>query len=226
MKTIKIQELRDLVAGKLGLTCKAEDFGNFREFIDDIYSQFGLRWKTLDDQAYYWHNANMCDRHIEGDTSFIKLAYEDMEKALKLKEADAECYDESFEDAFSNPYGIQTEKTYISYVDCEGVSIKKMLEELQVPAKKYNGEFSVKIGELGNDECYCNLRMIWKVTADRIEPNDCYIEVEDDGHGRLMDALYWICTCFWCDTFEDFENLNVELHYYTSDKAEGLACEE
>ena len=59
-----------------------------------------------------------------------------------IKEADAECYDESFEDAFSNPYGIQTEKTYISYVDCEGVSIKKMLEELQVLAKKYNGELS------------------------------------------------------------------------------------
>ncbi len=226
MKTIKIKELRDLVADKLGLTCKAETFAEFREFINDVYSQFGLRWKTLDDQAYYWHNANMCDRNIDTTASLLKLGYEEANKVLGLKDAEFYATGSDYYEECDTPYAIQTERGAVNYVDMEGVSISKMLAVWQELCKKFVGECVVRIGELGNDECYCDVHMEWKVSADKIEPQACFLKVEDDGAGRLMDAIYWLCTCYDCDTFAEFEKLGVELRYETRDKAEGLACEE
>ncbi len=226
MKTITIYELRDLVAEKLGLTCKAETFEEFRKFIDDVYSQFGLRWETLDDQAYYWHNASMCDRNIDTTSALLKVGYEEANKALGLKDAEFYATDSDDYEDFEAPYAIQAEKASVNYVDNEGISISKMIAVWQELCKKYGGECVVRIGEIGNDEYYCNVHMEWKVSADKIEPQGCFVQVVDDGAGRLMDAIYWLCECYGFDTFAEFEKFGVELRYETRDKAEGLACEE
>ena len=220
MKTVTIQELRDLVAAKLGIACKADNFQDFKAFIDEIYSQFGLRWETLDDQAYRWHEINVSEWCIYGKTGFIQSAYREMDEKLGLENAEAECYDDSFGEPFTDPYAIRTDTTCVTYCESQGVSVAEMLAVLQKAAEKYNGEFIAEVGESGKGEGYCDLHLSWKVLPDKIEADHCYIEIKDDGYARLMDALYWLCECFFFDSFADFEKLNVELRYEVCEKDE------
>ena len=219
MKNISIYELRDLVAAKAGVSCRAENFKDLKAFIEEIYSQFDLDWKCLDDQAYYSHNANCHDRHITGQVSLIKSAYGEMDELLSLTDNDVDFVVET-EDSVEDIGSLAEARTgnlEVSYVDGNGISIMKTATILQEISKKYNGTVTLNIGELGKEEGYCDLHLMWKILADKIESDDCYLEIKDDGGAKLMDALYWLCDCFFCDSFEDFEKLGVALRYFVEE---------
>ena len=217
MKDISIYELRDLVAAKVGISCRAENFQDLKAFIEEIYSQFDLDWECLDDQAYYSHNATCHDRHITGKVSLIKSAYGEMDGSLSLTDGDADFVVET-EDSVEEIGSLseaQTGNLEVSYVDGDGISVLKTASILREIVKKYNENevVTLNIGELGKEEGYCDLHLAWKIFADKIESDDCYLEIKDDGGAKLMDALYWLCDCFFGDSFEDFEKLGVALRY-------------
>lgn len=226
MKQITIYELRDLVAEKVGLNCKAENFKDFKEFIDDIYSQFGLRWESIDEQAYRWHNSNIADRNVCGNTELMKSVFTEADSFLHLTEGDADFIGDFGEnepcETVSSIDDVTAEKTWINYVDEQGISLMQTLEFWQKICEKHSGLFKIEVGELGALEGYCELKLEWDVTANKMEPIGCFLEIEDDGGAKLMDSLYWLCECFNSDTFADFEKLGVELRYFVSNEAEGL----
>ena len=217
MKNISIYELRDIVAAKAGISCRAENFKDLKAFIEEIYSQFDLDWKCLDDQAYYSHNANCHDRHITGQVSLIKSAYEEMDELLSLTDNDVDFVVET-EDSVEDIGSLAEARTgnlEVSYVDGNGISVLKTASILREIVKKHNENevVTLNIGELGKEEGYCDLHLTWKISADKIESDDSYLEIKDDGGAKLMDALFWLCDCFFGDSCEDFEKLGVALRY-------------
>ena len=216
MKKINAKELVNIVAGKLDLEVDCKNFKEFRTFINDVYTQFTNRWASLDDQAYYWHDVNVPERIVLIPTEVLQKVFKDADEKFNLEDAELYNADGDYDvEPETDLNNIEGEMVEMNYVDSEGTSIEDFLNFWCDVSKQYNCEIKVYIGNCDGNS-YCNHDMKWTITADGINAENSYFEIEDDTAEKLMDALYWLTENFIDDTFEAFEKMGVELRYVES----------
>lgn len=235
MKKINAKELVSIMANKLGLEVEINNFKEFKNFIEEIYSQFVTKWDSLDSQAYYWHDVNSAERIFTIPTKVLQAVYEEANAKFNIAENDGEFYDNDEEErirkqlangeidedtaadmfmkSYDNPFDIEGAITTVNYVDCGATSAEEFLNYWHAVCKKFGCEMEVLMGTA--DNCaYCNHLLQWKISANGIKSQNSFFEIPDDNEREVMDALYWLCENFYVDTFEGFEKLGVELRYY------------
>ncbi len=213
MKTIKINQLKDMVAEKFKLTCDAQNFIEFKSFVDELYSQFGLRWNTLDDMVYYTMDTTVSDYGVTIPTEALKMVFAKADEMFSITDANSGCEfygDENYDVIYDTPYEITQTTTYFNF--CGYCEVSKFLQFWLDVSKQYNVEIKVEVGSAVKD-VYSGFNLVWSVTSQGITAQNCYFEINDDNGEELMYSLYWLMQSFIDDTFEQFEQLGVELRY-------------
>lgn len=215
MKKITVNELANIMAGKLDLDVQVDNFEDFKTFLEDIYTQFVTDWPTLDDQAYRHHQVNYPERIVEIPTKVLLAVYEEANKLFALEGEDNFC------DVVNNTYGdtphsIEGPVAIINYADEVDTSMQEFLLYWKDVCKRFDCEIQVLAGTIDDGE-YGNHMLKWQINGEDIKSVDCFFDIPDDNGIELMDALYWLCVNFFYDTFESFDKLGVELRYYNKD---------
>ena len=223
MKVIKANELVKMVAGKLGLDFETDNFGDFYDFVKEVYSQFTQRWECLEDQACYWHEANVPERILKVPTEALKAVYADAKQRFQWEEGDTEFYDEEEEEfePHDTPFDIQGPVTTINYVDAACTTAAEFFNYWMDVCKRFGCKVEVIFGSDDDRSPYCNHDLQWTLSANGIESKNAFFEIPDDSGVELMDALYWLCENFYNESFAEFNKFGVELRYFEKENVEG-----
>ena len=219
MKNIITKELVKIVAGKLDLDFQANNFKDFKTFLEDIYTQFVTDYPSLDEQASRHHSVNCPERIVEMPTEVLKAVFVEANNKFGL-----DCDEQNFLDVSNNiwydtPFDIEGPVTIINYVDEVGASMEEFLLYWHEVCKRFDCKIEVSAGAIDDGE-YGNHLLKWEINAEGINSVESFFDIPDDNGIELMDALYWLCANFFDDTFESFEKLGVELRYFEKDIAE------
>lgn len=216
MNNINVKQLVGIVADKLDLTFDTDNFKDFRKFVEDIYPQLVTGCDSFDDMVYRSGEVTCTDIHVRIDTNVLKAVFLEADEKFGMTDGDAEFYslDESDrdDDEYTDVSEIASKRASVNYAPEKEVSMAETLTYWQNVCARYGGEIEVEIG-LGDENTYCKHDLKWRITADKIESQNSYLEIVDDSGRDLMFGLYWLIENFYFDTFEGFEKLGVELRY-------------